>query len=127
MNLDTWKLVFRRDEGQHPYVPENAAFRLAHTKTSCRPVGGAVHLHAEGRNTREAVSCNQAKAAHGANDVPPCLDVGTVPFHRLKFVMSVLHDTVGVLAAFERATVRRHDAIVRRRPFVDKHDEKSSL
>ena len=42
------------------------------------------------------------KAAHGANDVPLCLDVGAVPFHRLEFVMSVLHDTVGVLAAFER-------------------------
>ena len=67
------------------------------------------------------------KAAHGANDVPPCLDVGAVPFHRLEFVMSKLHDTVGVLAAFERATVRRHDAIVRRRSFVDKHDENSSL
>ena len=57
------------------------------------------------------------KAAHGANDVPPCLDVGAVPFHRLEFVVSVLRDTVGVLAAFERATVRRHHAIIRRRSF----------
>ena len=36
MNLETRKLVFTRDEGQHPYVPENAAFRLTHTKTSYR-------------------------------------------------------------------------------------------
>ena len=58
---------------------------------------------------------SKQKAAHGANDVPPCLDVGAVPFHRLEFVM--LHDTAEVLAAFERATVRRHHAIVRRRSF----------
>ena len=32
VNLDTWKLVFKRDKGQHPYVPENAASRLTHTK-----------------------------------------------------------------------------------------------
>ena len=36
MNLDTWKLVFKRDESQHPYVPENAAFRSTFTKTSHR-------------------------------------------------------------------------------------------
>ena len=36
VNLDTWKFVFRQDEGQHPSVPENTAFRLTHTKTSCR-------------------------------------------------------------------------------------------
>ena len=32
VNLDMWKFVFRQDEGQHPSVPENAAFRLTHTK-----------------------------------------------------------------------------------------------
>ena len=36
VNLDTWNFLFRQDEGQQPYVHENAEFRLKHTKTSCR-------------------------------------------------------------------------------------------
>ena len=37
---------------------------------------------------------SKSKPAYGANDVPPCLDVDAVPFHRLGSAMSVLHDTV---------------------------------
>ena len=36
MSLDTWKLVFRQNKGQHPYVPENAAFLLDAHETSGR-------------------------------------------------------------------------------------------
>ena len=36
VNLDTWKLFFKQDEGQHPYVPESAACRLTFTKFSYR-------------------------------------------------------------------------------------------
>ena len=36
VNLDTWKLFFKQYEGQHPYVPENATFRLTCTKFSYR-------------------------------------------------------------------------------------------
>ena len=48
VNLDTWKFVFRQDEGQHPSVPENAAFRLTHTSGTVYPrITLLLHLFGE--------------------------------------------------------------------------------
>ena len=48
---------------------------------------------------------SKSKAASGANDVPPFLDVDAVPFHRLGSVMSVLHDTVASYDATDKLKV----------------------
>lgn len=61
----------------------------------------------------------KSKAASGANDVPPLLDVDAVPFYRLGSVMSVLHDTVASYDAADKLKVElTNTSEPRRRSFL---------
>ena len=85
-----------------------------------RPVCGAVHLQARPRRGAEAqFLASKSKAASGANDVSPFLDVDAVPFHRLGSAMSVLHDIVASCDATDKLKVELTNASEpRRRSFL---------